>query len=143
MAAQDRIDVSDWTFPGILLVIAGVVLIAVGVPMVAGKIGRNRLYGYRTSRTLSDDRIWYPVNALSGIWLIWAGLLAFVVGLLLLIFRNRDGAAELVLIIGVPALIACLVIGIYRGWKLAIAIDQQIDEFDRSRLLEQDEGKSE
>jgi uncharacterized membrane protein len=112
--------------PGIVLVVAGLVLIGTGVPLVAGKIGRNRLYGYRINSTLADDRVWYPVNALSGIWLIWAGLLSLMIGVLLIIFRNRDDAAQLVLMIGVPSLLICVVMGVWRGWKLAAAIDAQL-----------------
>lgn len=120
----------EWTVSGIALVVAGLAMIGLGVPLVAGKIGRNRLYGYRTAATLSDDRVWYPVNALSGIWLIWAGLLALAIGCLLLIFRSNDDAAELVLVLGVPSLILCLIVGVYRGWKLATAIDRELSEDD-------------
>ena len=120
----------DWTTTGIIMVIAGLGFIAVGIPLVTGKIGRNRIYGYRTARTLKDDRVWYPVNALSGIWLIWAGLLALAIGILLLLVRDNNDAAQLVMLIGVPALVICLVAGIYRGWKLAAAIDATIDDLN-------------
>ncbi len=110
------------------MIVAGLVMIGLGVPLVAGRIGRNQLYGYRTRATLNDDRVWYPVNALSGIWLIWAGLLSLAIGVLLLIFRANDDAAQLVLILGVPALSICLVVGIYRSWKLATAIDRELSE---------------
>lgn len=121
---------SDWVIPGILMVVAGLVLIAVGAPLLAGKIGRNNVYGYRVRSTLRDDRVWYPVNALSGIWLIWAGLLSIVIGVLLLIFRNREEAAELVMIIGLVSLVICLAVGVYRSWKLASAIDAQLHAED-------------
>ena len=32
------------------------------VPLIFGLIPPNRFYGVRTSKTLSDDRIWYRVN---------------------------------------------------------------------------------
>jgi SdpI/YfhL protein family len=35
------------------------------VPLVAGLVPRNRFYGVRTSKTLSDDRTWYSVNRLA------------------------------------------------------------------------------
>jgi len=114
---------SEWAITGIILIVAGLVMIGLGRPLVAGKVGRNRLYGYRIAATLRDDRIWYPVNALSGIWLIWAGFLSLAIGVLLVIFRNNEDAATLVVLIGVPSLIICLIVGVYRGWKLARAID--------------------
>ena len=121
---------SEWAITGIILIVTGLVMIGLGRPLVAGKVGRNSLYGYRIAATLRDDRVWYPVNALSGIWLIWAGLLALAIGCLLLIFRSNDDAAELVLVLGVPSLILCLIVGVYRGWKLATAIDRELSEDD-------------
>jgi hypothetical protein len=41
-------------------------LFLVSIPLVAGLIPRNRLYGFRTKKTLSDDGIWYRVNRLAG-----------------------------------------------------------------------------
>src|ERR1017187_471952 len=42
----------------------------VAVPLVVGVIPRNRIYGVRTLKTLSEDRIWYPVNRVAGITLM-------------------------------------------------------------------------
>ena len=39
---------------------------AVSVPLALGKVPPNRLYGFRTPRTLADDRVWYPVNRVAG-----------------------------------------------------------------------------
>ena len=122
----------DIWIPGLLLIGLGLLFIAVGTPLVLGRVRRNYIYGYRTRRTMRDDRIWYPVNALSGIWLIWGGLLSTVVGILLVLFRNRDGAAQLVLGFGVPALLICIGVGIYKGWKLARLIDEQLHEQERA-----------
>jgi len=104
----------------------GALFVAGGIPLVRGKVSRNYFLGYRTKTTMRDERIWYPVNAMLGIWLIWAGTLALIIGLLLLILHNREAAQRLVLGIGVPAFLICLVLGIYRGWRLASAIDAQI-----------------
>ena len=122
---------TNWLIPGLILLGAGLLLIGVGVPLVLGRIGRNRVYGYRSPRTLRDDRIWYPVNVLTGLWMIWAGLLAAVIGLLLVLLRNREEAAQLVLGIGVTALLVCIGVGIYKGWKLARLIDEQLYDEER------------
>jgi uncharacterized membrane protein len=47
--------------------IPAILLFLVAVPLVIGVIPRNRLYGFRTKKTLSDDEIWYRVNRLAGI----------------------------------------------------------------------------
>ncbi|HEX7680588.1 MAG TPA: SdpI family protein [Thermoanaerobaculia bacterium] len=41
-------------------------LFLVAVPLVLGLIPPNRLYGFRTAKTLSDEGIWYRVNRLAG-----------------------------------------------------------------------------
>lgn len=46
--------------------IPALLLFVVAVPLVAGLIPRNRFYGFRTAKTLSDDGIWYRVNRLAG-----------------------------------------------------------------------------
>ena len=53
--------------------IAGFVLFAVGVPFLRGWIPRNRLSGFRTSKTLSNDRVWYEANRVAGRDLMIAG----------------------------------------------------------------------
>jgi uncharacterized membrane protein len=51
----------------------------VAVPLVVGLIPRNRIYGFRTQKTLADDRAWYPVNRFAGVVIILASLVyAFV-----------------------------------------------------------------
>ncbi|MBF0563633.1 MAG: SdpI family protein [Nitrospirae bacterium] len=45
--------------PSLLILIAS-------IPLAMGVVPRNRVYGIRTCKTLSDDSIWYPANRLGG-----------------------------------------------------------------------------
>jgi len=36
------------------------------IPLALGLIPRNRLYGFRTKRTLADDATWYRINRFAG-----------------------------------------------------------------------------
>jgi uncharacterized membrane protein len=47
--------------------IPALLIAAAAVPLILGLVPRNRLYGVRTPRTLSADRIWYPANRLGGV----------------------------------------------------------------------------
>jgi hypothetical protein len=47
--------------------VPALLLFIVAVPLVLGVIPRNRLYGFRTTKTLSDDGVWYRVNRLAGV----------------------------------------------------------------------------
>jgi predicted DNA repair protein MutK len=51
--------------PALLLLIAA-------VPLVMGVIPRNRIYGFRTTKTLSDDGVWYRVNRRAGMAIVIA-----------------------------------------------------------------------
>ena len=55
--------------------ITGLLLVALSVPMMLGRVRPNVWYGFRTSKTLSDERIWYEANRLSGRAGIVAGTL--------------------------------------------------------------------
>ena len=54
--------------------LAGFVLFAVGVPFLRGWVPRNRLAGFRTPKTLSNDRVWYEANRVAGRDMLIAGL---------------------------------------------------------------------
>ena len=47
----------------ILFTSSGLLLAAIGVPLILGKIGPNPLYGFRVKKMLEDPAVWYPVNA--------------------------------------------------------------------------------
>jgi uncharacterized membrane protein len=67
---------TDPTIPTFVVVIcfaSGVLLIAAGVPLWLRRIPRNALYGVRFPSTLSDDRIWYEINARCGRDLVGIG----------------------------------------------------------------------
>jgi SdpI/YfhL protein family len=52
--------------------VPALLLAIVALPLVAGMIPRNRLYGFRTKKTLSDDVIWYRVNRFAGVAILVA-----------------------------------------------------------------------
>jgi uncharacterized membrane protein len=73
------------TTPAFVVVIcfaSGLLLIAAGIPLWLRRVPPNALYGVRFRSTLSDDRIWYEINALCGRDLvgIGAGYLALLTG---------------------------------------------------------------
>jgi uncharacterized membrane protein len=79
---------SDSSVPTFVVVIcfaSGLLLVAAGIPMWLRRIPRNALYGVRFASTLSDDRIWYEINARCGRALVGIGVgyLALLTGALL------------------------------------------------------------
>jgi len=57
--------------------IPALLLLIVALPLVIGAIPRNRLYGFRTRKTLSADAVWYPVNRAAGIAIVIASAVYF------------------------------------------------------------------
>ena len=56
----------------VFLLMVCVVVFVLCLPLVFKLVPPNRLYGFRTSVTLSRPEIWYPANAFSGLALMAA-----------------------------------------------------------------------
>lgn len=63
--------------------LVGLLLAAVSAPIIRGRVKPNRWYGFRTPKTLRDERIWYAANAYSGRTLFIAGMITAVAALAL------------------------------------------------------------
>ncbi len=49
-----------------MLLVSGPLLVLLALPLWGRRVPPNRFYGVRTRTTLSDEGIWYEVNARSG-----------------------------------------------------------------------------
>jgi hypothetical protein len=52
---------------------SGLLLIALAVPLIRGRVAPNPLYGLRCRETLADPVVWYRANALSARWMAALG----------------------------------------------------------------------
>ena len=64
------------------ITIAGVIMIALGIPMKLRRVPPNPLYGLRVPATFKDAQVWYDANAASGRDLILLGGWTLAFGLL-------------------------------------------------------------
>lgn len=48
------------------LAIVGLIVFVLSIPLAAQRVGPNRWYGFRTPRVRADERVWYPVNRMTG-----------------------------------------------------------------------------
>ncbi|HMG13635.1 MAG TPA: SdpI family protein [Gemmatimonadaceae bacterium] len=73
-------DTSIPTFVVVICFASGLLLIAAGIPLWLRRVPPNALYGVRFASTLSDERIWYEINARCGrdLVAIGAGYLALL-----------------------------------------------------------------
>ena len=64
-----------------LYVASGLLLIALSIPMIRGRVKPNWIYGFRVRKTIENPDIWYPANAYAGKWLLGCGVMTVVAAL--------------------------------------------------------------
>lgn len=61
---------------------AGVLLVALSIPLIQRRIKPNPFYGFRVTKAYSSEQTWYDVNAYAGKWLLGAGVAIVMVAIL-------------------------------------------------------------
>jgi hypothetical protein len=89
-------------------------LAGLGHPLAKRKVARNVLYGFRSPATLSDDTVWYEVNARAGRALRNLGLVLIPVTLL-----TAWMPLMMCLVVCNVVLIVPLIVITVRNWTLA------------------------
>ena len=88
----------------------GIVFIVLGLPLFQQRVLPNSWYGCRTTKSLSDKKIWYAVNRVTGKYMIVTGILVIISALVVFIFgagMNPTYAAIILL-----AILVCATIGV-------------------------------
>jgi uncharacterized membrane protein len=93
----------------LLFSLVGVLYIGLGIPLLRGRVRPNYWYGCRTQKTLSDEKIWYAVNRVTGRSLIEAGVMLIISSLVIFAFGRGMNPDYAVLI-----LLAVLVLSVIR-----------------------------
>ena len=89
----------------LMYVVFGLLLIALAIPMLRGKVPPNPWYGFRVPSTLSDPTRWYKANRYAARWLLLTGVItaAAAIALYFVPGLSVDTYAWLVLaVFGVP-----------------------------------------
>ena len=96
--------------------IVGLFYIILGLPLYYCKIKRNIFYGFRTRKTLSDEKIWKKSNRLIGKYFIIAGL-TIELGTLIVYSIKNTLTLELITIIFLMLVLVPLAVIIIRGFS--------------------------
>jgi len=59
--------------------IPAVVMFISSIPLAVGMVPRNRLYGFRTKKTLADDATWLRVNRFAGVAIMIASVMYYTI----------------------------------------------------------------
>jgi uncharacterized membrane protein len=81
----------------LLFTAVGLLFVGLGVPLLRGRVRPNSWYGCRTEKTLSDEKVWYAVNRVTGRDLVAAGIAVVTCSLLLLTFGRGMNPTHAVL----------------------------------------------
>ena len=69
--------------------VMGGFLIFASLPMIIGHVPPNRWYGFRTPRTQSDPKVWYPANRNAGQYFAFAGFLVVLSALIVALLHKQ------------------------------------------------------
>jgi asparagine N-glycosylation enzyme membrane subunit Stt3 len=96
-----------------LAILLGLVTILISIPLLYHAVAPNRLYGFRTRKTLSNSDIWYKANKFMARELVAAGavsimlaIVAMLVYLRIIMFTDIQATGLFILIFLVPLVIA-------------------------------------
>lgn len=98
-----------------LYALCSILFMGISIPLIAGRVPRNPLYGFRTPKTLSSDAIWYAANSFMGKELFHCGRLLLGGTVLMTIFARfltKDQAA----LIGLAMMMILLLTAVVRGF---------------------------
>jgi uncharacterized membrane protein len=95
----------------------GLLLMVIGWPLAARRVGPNRWYGLRVPATFADERVWYDANALAGRDLVALGALLVVLSLGLPAVAGVRGTG-FAIVAAAMAVVGSLLTTV-RGWRAA------------------------
>jgi len=70
--------------------VPAVIILVASIPLILGFIPKNRVYGIRTLKTMSNDDIWYKANRFGG----WAFFLSGVIYLAAAMVHPTQGPRD-------------------------------------------------
>jgi uncharacterized membrane protein len=108
----------------IIMAAAGLAVSLSAIPLIIGRVPRNRWYGFRLPSTLADDRVWYQANREMGWFLMGVGLLPCLLAAPTFLSLFRVPAFLILAVMGLSAPVA-IAYGAHRAQKLKEQIDSQ------------------
>ena len=107
----------------ILFIATGLLMIALAIPMIQGRVKPNGWYGFRIRATLDNPDIWYPANAYAGRLLLWLGVATILASLLLALIPGISEDAYALLASGV--LLLGLLVVVVLSLRFAKALESK------------------
>jgi uncharacterized membrane protein len=96
----------------------GVFFVGLSIPLILNRVPPNRFYGFRTAKTLSDPKIWYEVNHISGKDLLLVGILISASSLTMLTLGQTWNAEHVGLMLASVMVFSLIGAAVHGFWVL-------------------------
>ncbi len=96
---------SDQTWFGILYMVVGLGLVALCFPLLAGRVSRNRWYGFRIPKAYESERNWLLINHFGARHMIRMASAVAGAGVFLAVARDLDETTFNWIVLGAPLLL--------------------------------------
>lgn len=94
----------------------GLFFLGLSIPLILNRVPPNRYYGFRTAKTLSDPKIWYEVNHISGKDLFLAGILISASSLTMLTFGQSWNEEHVSLMLASVMVLSLIGVALHGFW---------------------------
>jgi len=91
---------------GVLHISVGILVIAVAVPFLLGRVPMNRWFGTRLPASYASEANWYSMNRYGALQLVWYGAALIVLGIAALLVPPRLAGVWFVAMLAAPAVLA-------------------------------------
>jgi uncharacterized membrane protein len=108
---------SNVTVDSVLFALVGLLFVGISIPLIQQRVPPNRFYGFRTKKTLSDPKIWYEANRISGHDLFLAGALITITSIVMPLFA-QGWKPEHVIITLISVMVLSLAGALWHGFKV-------------------------
>jgi hypothetical protein len=102
---------------GTAWIVTGLVSLALALPLIAKRVGRNALYGVRFRESFESDEAWFAINHFGGQRLAWWSLPQIAYGVVVYFLPLTDKPGWTILA-GVAPL-AFILIPMLQAWRFA------------------------
>lgn len=111
---NQNVELANW-IATVATAMSATVMIVLGVPLIQGSVKPNRIYGFRTSKTLANESIWYAANRVMGRHLLLAGWVVLIASIGLMVIDRQFAKLPVATIDAVVILsaLAITVVGSY------------------------------
>jgi uncharacterized membrane protein len=106
---------------GIALMVGGIALVVLGATAGAGKLARQSVVGMRTRATLASDEAWEAAHEAAANWVMGAGAVLFVGGVVVMLV-DTETTGVVVALIATALMLIPLVIAFLRGQAAAQSV---------------------